>query len=134
MMSVGILKKMTNDNTKIRHELLSEALLGYRNFKRDSTSVSPYSLTYEHDALISMEIVVPLLKVARQTQAIMIKLANLDEERIIAFGKTVVKKKSVARAYNKRVKKKSFQEEEMVWKIVLHKGTEDRELGKWSPN
>ena len=43
-------------------------------------------------------------------------------------------KKKVARAYNKRVKRKSFEEGELVWKAVLTIGAKDRELGKWSPN
>ena len=40
----------------------------------------------------------------------------------------------MARAYNKRVKIKNFEEGELVWKVVLPIDAKDRELGKWFPN
>ena len=40
----------------------------------------------------------------------------------------------MARAYNKRVKRKSFEEGELVWNVVLPICAKDRELGKLSPN
>lgn len=46
----------------------------------------------------------------------------------------VVQKKRVVRAYNKIVKKNSFEECKIVWKVVLPLGTKDREFGKWSLN
>lgn len=47
------------------------------------------------------------------------ELGSLHKERRKAFEKIVVEKKMVVRAYNKRVKNKSFQEGEMVWKASL---------------
>ena len=38
----------------------------------------------------------------------------------------------MALAYNKRVRRKSFEEMELVLKVVLPIGSKDRELGKWS--
>ena len=46
----------------------------------------------------------------------------------------MIKKRKVARAYNKRVRRKSFEEGELVSKVVLPIGAKDKELGKWSPN
>jgi hypothetical protein len=40
----------------------------------------------------------------------------------------------VAKAYNKRVKRKSFQIGELVWKMILPLETRDKKFGKWSPN
>ncbi|CAL2270038.1 unnamed protein product [Prunus armeniaca] len=40
---------------------------------------------------------------------------------------------AVSRAYNKRVKNKSFEEGEIVWKAVLPLGTHVAGYGKWSP-
>jgi hypothetical protein len=40
----------------------------------------------------------------------------------------------VAKAYNKRVRGKSFQIGELVWKTILPLGTRDKRFGKWSPN
>ena len=40
----------------------------------------------------------------------------------------------MAKAYNKRVKEKSFQIGDLVWKMILPIGTRDRKFGKWSPS
>ena len=40
----------------------------------------------------------------------------------------------MARACNKRVIRKNFEEGELFQKVVLSIGAKDRELGKWSPN
>jgi hypothetical protein len=40
----------------------------------------------------------------------------------------------VARAYNKKVKEKSFQVEDLVWKSILSIGSRSNKFRKWSPN
>ena len=40
----------------------------------------------------------------------------------------------MTRAYNKQVKRKNFEEGELVWKVVLPIGAQDKELRNWSPN
>lgn len=40
---------------------------------------------------------------------------------------------SKAKAYNKKVKPKSFHEGELVWKLIWPIGTKDPLFGKWSP-
>ena len=40
----------------------------------------------------------------------------------------------MARAYNKKVKAKSFQVGELVWKTILPLGTKSNKFGKWSPS
>ncbi|CAN6706454.1 unnamed protein product [Malus baccata var. baccata] len=42
-------------------------------------------------------------------------------------------KKAIARAYNKKVKIKSFKEGDLVWKTVFPLGAQLRGFGKWSP-
>ena len=46
----------------------------------------------------------------------------------------MIQKKKVPRAYSKRVRRKTFEEGELGWKVVLPIDAKDRELGKWSPN
>ena len=46
----------------------------------------------------------------------------------------MIQKNEVARAHNNWVKRKSFEEGGLVWKVVVLIGAKDRELGKWSPN
>ena len=43
---INILEKMLEDNRRDWHKILSETLWAYRTSKRDSTGVSPYSLTH----------------------------------------------------------------------------------------
>jgi hypothetical protein len=40
----------------------------------------------------------------------------------------------VARAYNKKVKLKSFQVGDLIWKTILSVGTKDHKFEKWSPS
>ena len=46
----------------------------------------------------------------------------------------LVHKNKVAQTYNKRVKRKSFEVADLVWKIILPSGSKDKELCKCSPN
>ena len=64
----------------------------------------------------------------------LMELEDVDEERLRAFTSMVIQKKKVSRFYNKRIKKKKFEESDLVWKVILPPGTKDRELKKWSPN
>jgi hypothetical protein len=64
-------------------------------------------------------------------------LDRLDEvldERIKALGEIERDKLRVARAYNKRVKEKSFHVGDLVWKTILPIGSKSNKFGKWSPN
>ena len=63
-----------------------------------------------------------------------IELEALDRKRLQELDHIMIQKKKVAQAYNKQVGRKSFEEGELVWKVVLPISAKDRELGKWSPN
>ena len=58
---INIMENMLEDNPRDWHRILSENLWAYRTSERDSTRVSPYSLTYGQDAVLPMEVVVPSL-------------------------------------------------------------------------
>jgi hypothetical protein len=60
-------------------------------------------------------------------------LGRLDEasdERIKALEEIERDKLGVAIAYNKRVKKKSFQVGDLVWKTILPIGSKSNKFGK----
>jgi hypothetical protein len=40
----------------------------------------------------------------------------------------------VAKACNKRLKEKSFQVGDLVWKMILPIGSRSNKFGKWPPN
>ena len=63
----------------------------------------------------------------------LLELEGLETSRIDTLNKLLAGKQAVSRAYNKRVKNKSFEEGEIVWKAVLPLGTHVAGYGKWSP-
>ena len=77
--------------------------------------------------MFQMEVVVPSLRVSRQndlnpqeySKAMIMGLETLDGKRLQELDHIMIQKKKVARAYNKRVRRKSFEEGELVWKVVL---------------
>ena len=124
---ISILEKMLEDNPKDWHIILFETLWTYRTPKRDSTGVSPYSLTYGQDVVLLMEVVVSSLRVSRHnglnpqeySEDMMMELEALDRKRLQALDHIMIQINKVAQAYNKLVKRKSFEEGELVWKMVL---------------
>jgi hypothetical protein len=62
------------------------------------------------------------------------ELVDLDEERLNALEVLTKQKERVSKAYNKKVKSKTFIIGELVWKVILPMDKKDRLLGKWSPN
>ena len=60
----------------------------------------------------------------------MMELEALDGKRVQALDHIMIHKKKVAKAYNRRVIRKSFEEGELVEKVVLPTGAKHRELGK----
>jgi hypothetical protein len=59
---------------------------------------------------------------------------DITDMRLQALKKIEKDKIRVGRAYNKRVKLKSFQVGDLVWKTILLVSTEDHKFRKWSPS
>ncbi|GKV07170.1 hypothetical protein SLEP1_g18971 [Rubroshorea leprosula] len=139
---INILEKMVDDNPRRWHELLSDTLWAYRTSQRSSTKVTPFSLTYGHDAVLPMELTARSLRIAIQNglnsgeynEAMIMELEDLEEARLTALDVMKAQKLKVARAYNKRVKQKNLAEGTLVWKAMLPLGKKDPRYGKWSPN
>ena len=95
-------------------------------------------LTYGQEAVLPMEITVQSLKVQLQSEMLPedyrdwmhINLDELDEIRAASLNHLITQKKRVARAFNKRVKRKQFIEGDLVWKAILPFNLQDREFGK----
>jgi len=62
------------------------------------------------------------------------ELNHLDEERLFALEKIIRQKEQVARFYHKKVKVKTFQVGDLVWKVILPMDKKSKFYGKWSPN
>ncbi|XP_058784623.1 uncharacterized protein LOC131659451 [Vicia villosa] len=60
-------------------------------------------------------------------------LIELDEERLRALEVLKRQKEIVARAYNQKVKGKTFTSNDLVWKVILPMDKKNKALGKRSP-
>ncbi|CAL2270798.1 unnamed protein product [Prunus armeniaca] len=137
----GILEKMIDKNPKEWHSLLSNSLWAYRTSKRSATQTMPFALTYSHDAVLPLEILVKSLRVVRHAewsedeygQAMAQELDDLDEVRLGALDRLKAQKEAMARANDKKTKAKSFGVGDLVWKTILPVGSKDPKFGKWSP-
>ncbi|CAN6704619.1 unnamed protein product [Malus baccata var. baccata] len=123
------------------HEMLGNTLWAYKTSKRAGTCTTPYALTFGQDAVLPMEINVSSVRIQNQfglhsaeyIEAMCQGIEDLDAARIEALNQIQEGKIVVARAYNKKVKVKSFKEGDLVWKIVFPLGAQLRGFGKWSP-
>ncbi|XP_058198420.1 uncharacterized protein LOC131313941 [Rhododendron vialii] len=64
---IGIIEKMIEENPRVWHELLSDALWAYRTSKKEATNVTPYMLVYGHDPVLPMEVTVRSAKITYQS-------------------------------------------------------------------
>ncbi|KAM2746987.1 hypothetical protein PS2_022514 [Malus domestica] len=61
------------------------------------------------------------------------ELEDLEEVRLDAYNLLVAQKQIDERAYNQKVRQKTFGEGELVWQTVLPVGIKDPRFRKWSP-
>ncbi|XP_050125684.1 uncharacterized protein LOC126602905 [Malus sylvestris] len=138
---VNIIKRMVLDSLEKWHEKMGNTLWAYRTSKRAGTGTTLYALTFGQDAVLPMEINVSSVRIQNQfglhseeyIEAMCQGIEDLDVTRIEALNHIQEGKRDVARAYNKRVKVKSYKEGDLVWKTVLPLGAQLRGFGKWSP-
>jgi hypothetical protein len=104
--------------------------------------VTPFELVYGQEVVLPVEINFQTCRIVGQdnlsaTKYIEGTMDTIDvvpEGRLKALQEIEKEKMWVAKAYNKRVKLKSFQIGELVWKMILSLGTWDNRFGKWSPS
>jgi hypothetical protein len=139
---IKLIKKKIEENPRRWHKVLSEALWAHRISRHGATKVTPFELVYGQEAVLSVEVNLDAYRLAKQNDlsAIMyhdVMIDNIDEVtdvRLKALKEIEKYKARVARAYNKKVKSKSFQVGELVWKTILLNGSKSNQFGKWSPN
>ncbi|CAL9019067.1 unnamed protein product [Prunus brigantina] len=138
----AILEKMIEEKPWAWHDLLPEALWAYGVSKRSAIGASPYALTYGHDTIVPMELKVRSLRVTERpgqeekdyAQAMAQELEDLEQSRLDAHNLMQAQKQMAARAYNRKVKQKTFAKGDLAWRVVLPIGTKDPRLCKFSPN
>jgi len=139
---INLIKKKIADHPRCWHEVLSEALRAHRISKHSATKVFPFELVYGQDAVLPVEVNLDAYRCAKQNDLNVgeyhdLTMDNIDEitdKRLMALKEIEKDKTMVAKAYNKKVRAKSFQIRELVWKTVLPLKTKDRRFGKWTPS
>jgi hypothetical protein len=121
---------------------LSEALWAHRISRHGATKVTPFELVYGQEAVLPVEVNLDAYRLAKQNDLsavvyhdlMMDNIDKVTDVRLKALKGIEKDKTRVARAYNKKVKSKSFQVGELVWKTILPIGSKSNQFGKWSPN
>lgn len=102
----------------------------------------PFRLVYGHDAVLPLEIYLQSVRIQRKSEIpteyywdmMYDEFSDLNEERLDALDVLMRQKERMAKAYNKKVKTKSFSLGDLVWKVIFPMDKNDRTLGKWSLN
>ncbi|XP_045831048.1 uncharacterized protein LOC123922369 [Trifolium pratense] len=139
---IGLIRKHIAQKPRNWNKTLNQVLWACRNSPKESTNSTPFRLTYGHDAVLPVEIYLQSIRIQRQMEIptyhywsmMFDELVDLDEERLRALDTLSRQKERVAKAYNKKVKLKTFDVGNLVWKVILPMDKKDRVLGKWSPN
>jgi transposase InsO family protein len=117
-----LIKKKIEKNSKRCHKVLSEELWAHRISKHRTIKVTHFELVYEQEVVLSIEVNLDDLRIARQNKLSTINYHNLmldrldkaSDEKLKALGEIEREKLRVARANNKRVKEKPFQIRDLV--------------------
>jgi len=122
--------------------VLSEALWAHRISRHCATRVTTFELVYGQEVVLPIEVNLDAYRLAKQNDLSAVDyynsmMDNIDEvtdKRMKALKEIEKDKLRVARAYNKKVKDKSFQVGDLVWKTILPLGIKSNKFGKWSPS
>lgn len=139
----NLLKKVVSRSKKDWHERLGEALWAYRTTHRTPTQATPYSLVYGVEAVLPLEKQIPSLRIAIQeglttednARLRLEELEALDERRLEAQQRLECYQARLSRAFNKKVRLRSFQVGDLVLAvrrpIITTHRTGNKFLSKW---
>jgi hypothetical protein len=113
---IKLIKKKIEDNLRRWHEVLSEVLWAHHISRHGATRVTPFELVYSQEVVLPVEVNLATYRLANQNELSVVDyhdlmMDNIDEvtdKRLQALKKIEKDKIQVARAYNKKVKLKSF--------------------------
>ena len=119
---IKLLKKFISSNKRDWNEKLGECLWAYRTTVRTPTSNTPFSLVYGCEAVIPLEIQMPLLWVTLATKMTkednnrlrLQELGALDEKRLQTQQQIELYQARISRAFNKKVKQRVFRKGDLV--------------------
>ncbi|GJV23266.1 reverse transcriptase domain-containing protein [Tanacetum coccineum] len=115
------IKARLGEKNKNWVEEISHVLWAHRTMIKSSNGETPFSLTYEAEAVIPVEIGMPTLRTAevdiiKNNEALEINLDLLEEKREQAAIQEARSKAKMARYYNARVRSTSFRPGDLVYR------------------
>jgi hypothetical protein len=121
---IKLIKKKIKENPRRWHEVLSKALWAHHISRHGGTKVTTFELVYGQEAVLLVKVNLDAYRLAKQNDLSAVvyhdlMMDNIDEVtdvRLKALNEIEKDKGRVARAYNKKIKSKSFQVGELVWK------------------
>lgn len=132
---IGMIKKRLEGSKGLWPKELPGVLWAYRTTARALTGETPFSLAFETEAVIPVEIGLTLSRTTnfdtnRNDKGLRGNLDLLEEKRSEATLRVAAYKQKMAKYYNSRVKTRRF----VVGDLVLKKVTQDQAKGKLGPN
>ncbi|XP_049406301.1 uncharacterized protein LOC125869962 [Solanum stenotomum] len=120
--------------------MLPYALLGYRTTVRTSIGATLYLLVYGTKAVIPAEVEIPSLRVNQEAKLSNVDwvrnriehLALIDEKRMTDVCHDRLYQQRMIRAFNKKVRSRTFEEGQLVLKRIFPHQDEYKE--KFAPN
>jgi hypothetical protein len=119
---IKLIKKKIEQNPRRWHKVLSEALWTHHISRHGATKVTPFELVCGQEAVLPVEVNLDAYRLTKQNDLSAIvyhdlMMDNIDEVtdvKLKALKEIEKDKARVARAYNKKVKSKSFPVGELV--------------------
>jgi len=122
------------------HEMLPFALYGYHTSVRTSIGATPFSLVYNMEAVLPVEVEIPSRRVLMEAKLVEAErcqnrydqLNLIEEKHMTALCHGWVYQKRMKHAFDKKVHPRKFQEGDLVLKRILSLQPDSR--GKRTPN
>lgn len=139
----NLLSKVVSKSKRDWHEKLGEALWAYRTTYKTPTQSTSYSLIYGVEAVLPLELEVPSLRIAIQEglteddkdKLRLAELEALDEKRLQAQQSLECYQARLSRAFNKKVRPRSFKVGDLVLTvrrpIITSRKTGSKFSSKW---
>ncbi|XP_074291013.1 uncharacterized protein LOC141617754 [Silene latifolia] len=136
----NLLRKVVAKSKRDWHERIGEALWVYRTTYKTPTQATPYALVYGVEAVLPLELRIQSLRVAIQEQLTsddndklrLEELEALDEKRLQAQQKLQCYQAQLSRAFNKKVRPRSFQAGDLVLAVRRSIITSHKPKGKFT--
>jgi dihydroneopterin aldolase len=117
-------------------------LWAHRISRHSATKVTPFEIVYGQEVVLPVEVNLGAYRLAKQNNLddvtyytlMMDSIGEVADKLLEALEAVEKHKRRVARAYNKKIKAKSFQVGDLVWKTILPIGFKSNKFGKWSPS